>query len=286
MMILQKRAKNKITKVFNSVYPRIQYRIGKLKGDNVVYTYFFSKVINFGDLLTPILLKNYGLKPIFFPIDRAEIVVVGSVLQSLPEEFSGFILGSGLIEDVSRSFPYASILALRGELTRDRIGAPLSTVLGDPGLLAHKLITTRQEKQFVLGIVQHYVDNSDKRIHNICQRNNGAILNIDVQREPLDVISDIDKCNFIMSSSLHGLIVADSLGIPNAWITLSNKVKGNGFKFYDYASAFGMKYEPQYLTGYETLNNLINMTHKVDAGIQDVKSKLDTVFNRVKRELQ
>lgn len=41
-----------------------------------------------------------------------------------------------------------------------------------------------------------------------------------------------------MSTSLHGLIVADSYGIPNAWIKQPQDIGGNGYKFDDYYSAF------------------------------------------------
>ena len=46
-----------------------------------------------------------------------------------------------------------------------------------------------------------------------------------------------------MTSSLHALILADSLGIPNKWM-FEEKVIGNGFKFRDYAASFGEKIEP------------------------------------------
>jgi hypothetical protein len=58
--------------------------------------------------------------------------------------------------------------------------------------------------------------------------------------DPPDVvISKISACKMIFSSSLHGLIVADSYSIPNYWIKLSDRLTGGDYKFKDYYSAIG-----------------------------------------------
>ena len=56
-----------------------------------------------------------------------------------------------------------------------------------------------------------------------------------------DVIDQICSCEIIASSSLHGLIVPDAYNIPNCWITLSGKISGGLFKFYDYFSSVNRK---------------------------------------------
>ena len=46
------------------------------------------------------------------------------------------------------------------------------------------------------------------------------------------------------SCSLHGLIIADSFHVPNLHITLDNKMFGDGYKYRDYYSAFGLEHSP------------------------------------------
>ena len=63
---------------------------------------------------------------------------------------------------------------------------------------------------------------------------------------PLDnvknVATKISGCTVVFSSSLHGLILADSYGIPNAHIIITNKLQGDTYKFEDYYSGVGRKY--------------------------------------------
>ena len=47
-------------------------------------------------------------------------------------------------------------------------------------------------------------------------------------------------CEVIVSSSLHGLIIADAYGIPTVWAKFGNDINGNDFKFYDYYWSLGM----------------------------------------------
>lgn len=75
------------------------------------------------------------------------------------------------------------------------------------------------------------------------QRIENAVV-IDFEADPLSVLMRIAECETILSSALHGLIVADSLGIPNMWSTASGRLLGGEYKFHDYYSVFGTAPRP------------------------------------------
>jgi hypothetical protein len=59
----------------------------------------------------------------------------------------------------------------------------------------------------------------------------------------------------VLSSSLHGLIVADALGVPNRWVESSDRVIGRGFKFRDYLGAMGRRTDPIDLPAPESIDH-------------------------------
>ena len=272
------RKTGKILKPVSRIIPSIE---GTLLG-NKITAYWYTEVVNFGDLITPLLLKYYGFTPVCYPIEQAQLLSTGSILDLVPEDYSGHIVGSGLIRDTPLRFRKAKVWAVRGKLTRERLDAPKDTVLGDPGLLSSKLLKQRQRRRHTLGIVPHYVDKDDDRISMIKKRYKSDILVIDVMRKPLAVFEDIDKCDVILSSSLHGIIIADSFNIPNAWIYLSDKVVGKGFKFHDYFSAIGISHNPLCLDGNERLSQLLKYSRKPPRVIEAVKKRLDSTFRSLK----
>ena len=76
---------------------------------------------------------------------------------------------------------------------------------------------------------------------------------INPRDEPLKVVAEIGACRRIVTSSLHGMVVADAFGIPRR-VEISNvlrtETEGGDFKFRDYSLAIhspfvtGKMYEP------------------------------------------
>jgi pyruvyltransferase len=254
---------------------------------NGINAFWELRFSNSGDLITPVLLKFYGFTPVHSYPNEASLFSCGSIMEKVPQSFSGYILGTGFMyRDSIRSLTQARILALRGELTREKIGASKDTVLGDPGLLVSRFLRKRQKKQFKLGIIPHFVDKKDECIRKFSLAYPRDVLVIDIQGHPLDVLKNVDKCDYIVSSSLHGLVFADSLEIPNAWVTLSDRVSGKGFKFYDYNSALGKIQEPLIMTGSETPADFIKVAClPSNPTVEALKDKLDNAFRLLRTEV-
>lgn len=247
-----------------------------------IKVFWWNTFPNFGDTITPELFKIYGFEPEWSEIKDADVVSTGSILSMVHEDYAGIILGSGLISDRwDLKFPSAKILALRGEETRKRIGLSQPVVLGDPGLLADGLLKSRKKKKKRIGIIPHYIDKTDERIKQIGEKHKKQVRIIDIQQKPLKVIAEIDACEYILSSSLHGLIAADSLGIPSGWIELSDNVIGKGFKFNDYNSAISSSHIPFRITGGETVDELTTMARPVPQKVEEVKMQLHHLFKNL-----
>jgi pyruvyltransferase len=128
-------------------------------------------------------------------------------------------------------------------------------------------------------LVPHYVDIDNPVIHALARKHPREIKVIDVRREPEPVFKEIAACESILSSSLHGIITADSFGIPSAWAGLSNKVIGDGFKFLDHFSSLGIRHEPCKLDGSESVTALRSFTRPVPDSVGERREQIDALFS-------
>ncbi len=138
------------------------------------------------------------------------------------------------------------MLATRGALSLerlkkiDKVSFDKNLVLIDPGLMASIIYKWKNTKKYNVGIIPHYIDKNSEALSNIKLSKYTHKL-IDIQDTAKNVCREISECDFILSSSLHGLIFADSYNIPNFHIVLSDKVAGGDYKFKDYYSAFDLE---------------------------------------------
>lgn len=186
-----------------------------------------------------VFYANYSL--IYKVFTLKNYSCIGSILGMYENEKTE-VWGSGVLsEEMSlRALP-AKVHLVRGKLTRNYLinqGVPCPENYGDPALLISDYYQPKISRRYKMGIIPHYVDLGEEIIMKYISKNQDVVL-IDVANynKWTDICDLIASCDFIISSSLHGLIVSDSYGVPNLWVRFSDRVFGGDFKFLDYFSA-------------------------------------------------
>ena len=248
-------------------------------------------VPNFGDALSPIIVEYLSGRPVSFAsIKRCQLIAVGSIIHKIairwPRWLSGSlrpikVWGSGSLREAGL-LPTTGdqIYAVRGARTRDVMRLPIDTPLGDPGtLLARMIDAHRIPKRHRWGIIPHCGDRADPALSRITGANNATIIDV-TDPSPLNVARRIASCDFVASSSLHGLIAADAFGIPNVHLPLGDRVIGGMWKFGDYATSVGRN-----LKSVGTFDDLLSLervaSHADPQAVSSVCDALEYAFKQM-----
>jgi pyruvyltransferase len=177
------------------------------------------------------------------PCRRPNLIGAGSILHWADKRST--VWGAGFADERGRprQRPHR-VLAVRGTWTARRLaqlGLPSPTALGDPGVFAPDVFPS-SEPRSGLGIVPHYADREEPWVQRMAA---AGVVVID-PLSPLETyMGQLGACERIASSSLHGLIFAHAYGIPAAWVKLSDRLAGGGFKFSDYLASAGLSPAPR-----------------------------------------
>jgi pyruvyltransferase len=129
--------------------------------------------------------------------------------------------------------PALDVRAVRGPLTRrilQEAGNDVPEVYGDPGLLWSRFWPR-----------EHYAASADQAVGIVPNlhdwpRYSSDPRAINPRGEVHEVISRIARCEFIASTSLHGLVIAESFGIPARLVPPSTEPM---HKYHDYYGGTG-----------------------------------------------
>lgn len=207
-------------------------------GDDVNVLFFESiskykfKVIKSSDIIPLFSLNTYSCigsilgenRYFYFPSKKYEV------------------WGSGFLEKKEGpiSIP-KKVHSVRGPLTRQELlghGIECPERYGDPALLISRYYRPSFEKKYWLGIIPHFEDIDNPALTDFC-RSHPEVLVIKMRGydDWLDIPRQICSCEKIISSSLHGLIMADSYRVPNMWVRFSDHL--DDFKYLDYFASVG-----------------------------------------------
>lgn len=199
--------------------------------NKIIRAFWFSSN-NFGDSINPLIINFFSSKEVCLSQTKDHYIVCGSIL-SIANEFST-VWGAGFDwehHNPTNIHPDANVIAVRGDLSANKCGREVKAI-GDPALLlgyifASPLAATKEHK---IGIIPHW-SNIEQ-----CAEKYPDYLLINPLMPARNFISNVASCEYVFSESLHGLIVADTFGIPNAWIDMGADV-GDKFKYKDYYSS-------------------------------------------------
>lgn len=248
-----------------------------------------NRKINFGDGIAAPLVHMMSGRPVeYADISRCDMAATGSILQKLTSKkwkriingrFNKIIVwGSGAFSPHGyEGGKGLSVYCIRGKLTAEAVKLSKHVATGDPGLLVDRW-DYKMKKQYRWGIIPHISDRSSKVISDMNKNNSNSCI-IDLADPDFSTtIKKIMSCDFIISSSLHGLIAADSFGIPNTWMEVNKGISGGHWKFMDYFSSIDRKDQVP----------LSAMEHEIDllALEKDAKPSNEILIAQQKRNLE
>ena len=128
-------------------------------------------------------------------------------------------------------------------------------------------------------MIPHCKEQDEPEFAALVQEHENSLL-IDITLPPVEVLRQIAQCKLILSSSLHGLIFSDALRVPSYHIVVTDKLRGDGYKFDDYYSCFGVEHrfcnlQTQKLPPLESLYDQYAIT---DAQIKEKQRQLHESF--------
>lgn len=239
------------------------YIIKKISQDKIIYKNPFIHLVNiFYNILKFIVGKKSNtieyVKHYVFPWQKT-IFGVGSILDFATKNC--IIWGSGFREPHSKS-KCKNIVAVRGYKTLELIDLPYkkSIKIGDPALLLPIIFSPNSINKKGIAIIPHY-----KEFSQISSFNQHNYPIIDIRTNDIEnFITQLCQYEYIISSSLHGIIIAHAYNIKAIWIQ-NGDIGSSSFKFYDYFSSINVTNYPQ-LKAREILDlksdEIISIFHK------------------------
>jgi len=201
--------------------------------------FWWKEMNNFGDMLSPLICRYMGAEPVW--TDKSpKVLAVGSILGLARE--GDVIWGSGLRRTPTSLPKDLTIKAVRGPLTAEYLrkkGYDVPEVYSDPALLLPLFYTPVKLGGGGTVVIPHF---HDRELHKWALSWELPVVDV-ICDDPLKVVDAICAADFVITSSLHVLIVAESYGIPAA-LTYCGEPR---FKYQDYFASTGRSDLTQYI---------------------------------------
>ncbi len=197
---------------------------------NHVNINYWSDMKNVGDIISPVLVEfaanHFGIDVKKSVSTTKHLYAVGSIITAGCQDCT--VWGSGLlnVQNIERlRNRKIDVRSVRGPLTRiilNECGLNVPPVYGDPSFLMPLIYNPDVSKKYNISVITHMNEQADSE--NVFHR-----INI-VTDDYKFFIEEIKSSELIISSSLHGVILAELYGVDAILL----KPKSDLFKYYDY----------------------------------------------------
>ena len=195
---------------------------------NRVNINYWNGAKNLGDAISPVIVnfaaKYHGID-VNKPVSKTKhLYAVGSVITAGCQDCT--VWGSGLLNAKILSRLHnrtLDIRSVRGPITKmvlNEYGYQVPAVYGDPAILMPLIYNPEVEKQYEVSVITHMNEELFPEHHQI------SITTDDYEA----FVREIKASKLIISSSLHGIIFAESYGVPAILLRPNMDL----LKYYDY----------------------------------------------------
>ena len=271
--------------ILSIVIPLILYnKVEKFEENTFILSIHNSIHNNLGDSISDIFfnkLSNKKFKNVNFAYRKnTSYLTVGSIL--IKCKSNNIVYGSGFISENDNlgspdnsEWKYENkvyeipkkILSVRGPKTRNKLlkmGIDCPENYGDPLIILPLIYNNVNIRiNYKIGLIPHFKDINNEKFKWLSndmknQKMKTKLINIKT-KDYQKFINEIKECEYIISSSLHGVIISLVYG-KKVIFTSFSKLIGETFKFYDFFGSLNIKYN---ILEYND-KNLLNNTIKYD----------------------
>ena len=208
---------------------------------------WYGDVVNLGDYLSVVVCQHLlSLRSLTFSSDSSDkkikhLMAIGSILGGRGD-FDAVVWGSGIrnfssVRGLNRKKIYQKldIRAVRGPFTRDALrqcGFDCSDVFGDPAILMPMIYQPEKQEKHGIVLITHYLTPEEKFSDRM------GIRRLDIKTNDYEgFIETICSAEKVVSSSLHGIILAEAYGTPAVF--LRQGIETETLKFFDWYYSTG-----------------------------------------------
>lgn len=232
---------------------------------------------NFGDAVNKRFWRELTDKKVIFQPNKSHYITTGSIMNRV--KTNTIIFGTGFISKKGdlggNNFNSKKnklhckpkkVIAVRGPETRKKLlkfGIECPENYGDPLILIPCIYNKKTIiNDNIIGIIPHYVDRKNPNFKLLVKnlRNSGfevKFIDIQVKNRYEKLIDKINSCKYIISSSLHGVMMGIVYQKQTIFVEFSSSVIGKTFKFNDFFGSLAINYENLNAYDESVLDNVI-----------------------------